>query len=59
MSTARQTVWLETRVVPLTNREWPLRPSEVGSPWAFGRRPYFSDEGHQEHVHIGYGIMPP
>ena len=25
MSTARQTVWLETRVVPLTNREWPVR----------------------------------
>jgi hypothetical protein len=32
----------------------PLRPSEVGSPWLFGHRPYFSDEGHQEHVHIGY-----
>ena len=25
MSTARQTVWLDTRVVPLTNREWPER----------------------------------
>jgi hypothetical protein len=25
MSTARQTVWLDTRVVPLTNREWPVR----------------------------------
>ena len=25
MSTARQTVWLETRVVPFTNREWPVR----------------------------------
>jgi hypothetical protein len=25
MSTARQTVWLDTRVVPLTYLEWPLR----------------------------------
>ena len=33
----------------------PLRPSEVGSPWASGGRPWFSDEGHQDHVHIGYG----
>ena len=32
-------------------------PSEVGSPFAFGHRPYFSDEGHQGHVHIGYGQL--
>ena len=25
MSTARQTVWLDTRVVPWTKREWPER----------------------------------
>jgi hypothetical protein len=32
----------------------PLRPSEIGSPFRFGHRPYFSDEGHQGHLHIGY-----
>ena len=41
----------------LDGLQGPLRPSEVGSPFAFGRRPYFSDEGHQEHVHIGYGAL--
>jgi hypothetical protein len=40
----------------LDNLSGPLRPSEVGSPWRFGHRPYFSDEGHQEHVHIGYSF---
>lgn len=28
--------------------------SEVGSPWSFGRRPWFSDGGHQGHLHIGF-----
>jgi hypothetical protein len=33
-----------------------LTPSEVGSPWTFGGgRPWFSDDGHQGHIHIGYG----
>jgi hypothetical protein len=32
----------------------PLRPSEIGSPFRLGHRPYFSDEGHQHHIHIGY-----
>ena len=32
----------------------PLRPSEIGSPWQFSGRPYFTNEGHQEHIHIGY-----
>jgi hypothetical protein len=41
----------------LDGLEGPLRPSEVGSPFAFGHRPYFTDEGHQEHVHIGYGWL--
>ena len=38
----------------LDGLQGPLRPSEVGSPFEIGRRPYFSDEGHQGHVHIGY-----
>jgi hypothetical protein len=31
-----------------------VQPSEVGSPWAFGRRPWFSDAGHQDHLHVGF-----
>jgi hypothetical protein len=31
-----------------------VQPSEVGSPWAFGRRPWFTDPGHQNHLHIGF-----
>jgi hypothetical protein len=33
-----------------------LAPAEVGSPWTFGgARPWFSDQGHQGHLHVGYG----
>jgi hypothetical protein len=31
-----------------------VRPSEVGSPWAFGRRPWFTDAAHQGHLHVGF-----
>jgi hypothetical protein len=31
-----------------------MQPSEVGSPWAFGARPWFSDAGHQDHLHVGF-----
>jgi hypothetical protein len=31
-----------------------VQPSEVGSPWAFGHRPWFSDAGHQDHLHVGF-----
>jgi hypothetical protein len=30
------------------------QPSEVGSPWAFGGRPWFTDPGHQRHLHVGF-----
>jgi hypothetical protein len=40
----------------LDGLQGPLRPSEIGSPFNIGRRPYFSDEGHQGHVHVGYGL---
>jgi hypothetical protein len=43
-------------VVWLDGLQGPLRPSEIGSPFKIGRRPYFSDEGHQGHVHVGYGV---
>jgi hypothetical protein len=38
----------------LDGLQGPLRPSEIGSPFQLGRRPYFTDEGHQGHIHIGY-----
>jgi hypothetical protein len=43
-------------VVWLDGLQGPLRPSEIGSPFAIGRRPYFTDEGHQNHVHVGYSF---
>jgi len=29
-------------------------PSEVGSPWRLGGRPWFTDAGHQGHLHVGF-----
>jgi hypothetical protein len=31
-----------------------VQPSEVGSPWTFGARPWFTDGGHQGHLHVGF-----
>jgi hypothetical protein len=31
-----------------------VQPSEVGSPWSFGGRPWFTDRGHQGHLHVGF-----
>ena len=31
-----------------------VQPSEVGSPWHFGGRPWFSDASHQGHLHVGF-----
>jgi hypothetical protein len=31
-----------------------VQPSEVGSPWSFGGRPWFTDPGHQDHLHVGF-----
>jgi hypothetical protein len=31
-----------------------VQPSEVGSPWRFAGRPWFSDVGHQGHLHVGF-----
>ncbi len=38
----------------LDGLQGPLRPGEVGSPFDLGHRPYFTDEGHTQHIHIGY-----
>jgi hypothetical protein len=40
----------------LDGLQGPLRPSEIGSPFPLGHRPYFSDDGHQHHIHVGYGL---
>jgi hypothetical protein len=48
---ARQLVgWLD-------GLQGPLRPAEIGSPFDLGHRPYFTDEGHQQHLHVGYGPL--
>jgi hypothetical protein len=31
-----------------------VQPSEVGSPWGFGGRPWFTDPDHQDHLHVGF-----
>jgi hypothetical protein len=31
-----------------------VQPSEVGSPWIFGGRPWFTDAAHQGHLHVGF-----
>lgn len=31
-----------------------VQPSEVGSPWGFSGSPWFTDDGHQDHVHVGF-----
>ena len=40
----------------LDGLQGPLRPTEIGSPFPLGHRPYFSDDGHQHHIHVGYGL---
>jgi hypothetical protein len=40
----------------LDGLQGPLRPSEIGSPFPLGHRPYFTDHGHQRHIHIGYRV---
>jgi hypothetical protein len=41
----------------LDGLQGPLRPAEVGSPIRVGHRPYFTNEDHQHHIHIGYNPM--
>jgi hypothetical protein len=47
----------KTLVLWLNGLQGPLRPSEIGSPFPIGHRPYFTDEGHQHHIHVGYGSL--
>jgi len=41
----------------LDGLQGPLRPAEIGSPFPLGHRPYFSNEDHRDHIHIGYSAM--
>ncbi len=43
----------------LGHLQGPLRPEEIGSPFLAGPRPFFTDDGHQGHIHIGYGPSGP
>ena len=36
-----------------------LRPTEVGTPWAIGASGFFTDAGHQDHLHVAYDGEPP
>ena len=31
-----------------------IRPTELGSPWEIGGDAYFTDGGHQDHLHVGF-----
>ncbi len=31
-----------------------IRPDEIGTPWAISGNGYFTDSGHQDHLHIGF-----
>jgi hypothetical protein len=41
----------------LDRLQGPLRPAEVGSPIPVGHRPYFTNEDHRNHIHIGYSAL--
>jgi hypothetical protein len=41
----------------LDNLQGPLRPIEVGAPFPINHRPFFTNQAHQEHIHIGYGPL--
>jgi hypothetical protein len=38
----------------LDRLDGPLRPDEVGTPWPASHRGWFTDDGHQDHLHAGY-----
>jgi hypothetical protein len=40
--------------ISLSRLDPSVRPSEIGSPWALPGSAYFTDGGHQDHVHIGF-----
>jgi hypothetical protein len=41
----------------LDHLQGPLRPQEIGSPIPLNHRPYFTNQAHHDHIHIGYGPL--
>jgi hypothetical protein len=41
----------------LDHLQGPLRPTEIGSPIPINHPPYFTNQAHQNHIHIGYGPL--
>lgn len=40
--------------IALGRLDAPLRPSEIGSPWAIDEPGHFTDSGHRDHLHVGF-----
>jgi len=40
--------------VALSSLDPSIRPSEIGSPWALPGPAYFTDGGHQDHIHVAF-----
>jgi NlpC/P60 family len=40
--------------VSLSRLDPSIRPSEIGSPWALPGSAYFTDGGHQDHIHVAF-----
>jgi putative modified peptide len=40
--------------VALSSLDLSIRPSEIGSPWALPGAAYFTDDGHQDHIHVAF-----
>jgi putative modified peptide len=40
--------------VALSSLDLSIRPSEIGSPWALPGAAYFTDGGHQDHIHVAF-----
>ncbi len=47
---------LATEIAAMTGD---LRPTEVGTPWAIGASGFFTDGGHQDHLHVAFDGEPP
>ena len=43
----------------LANLDPAVRPSEVGGPWLISAPGFFSDAGHQDHIHVGFDSPAP
>jgi hypothetical protein len=44
----------KTLALALARLPEPIRPTEIGSPWAIDDPAYFTDGDHQDHLHVGF-----